>query len=585
MKSIRFKFQKSLVLLLSGALFFSACKEEEVVPVPTVTAGAALSGVPGSKVSISATINAPGGLKTVTVLKNGAAYDSKTFTGEVSATYTSEYTIENLAAGAVVNFTILAVDNAGQSSILSTIPVTVTAIPPKAIVVIKGNLTGNITWTSDKIYKLEGFVRVGSEAVFGTVASTGVLTIQPGTLIIGDRASKGTLVVHRGSQIVANGTATNPIVFTSERNPGEREAGDWGGLVICGRALNNLPNNAQNRELEGGYGAFHGGTDDADNSGSLRYVRIEFAGVPINPNQEVNSLTLGSVGSATQINYIQTSFGLDDSYEWFGGTVNAKYLVAYRGLDDDFDCDNGFSGNVQYAIGIRGATQADQSGSNGFEVDNDAAGSALTPFTSATFANVSLIGPKGRAETSISLQFQNGMQLRRNSKLKIHNSFVTGYPNGVYIDSQRGDAKGNAQRGEISLTNIVLAGVEGWGSNGWGQGFATFPRGFAFSDIEQNTGLTPFTIGTARPTDWFLAQTGNKILANTSKTGISSTLWGSGAPVFTITPGQTESLIGSSLPATLPAFFDKTDYVGAFKDVDWTKGWAEFNPQSVIYIK
>lgn len=217
--------------------------------------------------------------------------------------------------------------------------------------------------------------------------------------------------------MIANGTATNPIIFTSERNVGEREAGDWGGIILCGKAPNNLPDNGNDRQLEGGYGGFHGGSDAADNSGSLKYVRIEYAGVPINPNQEVNSLTMGSVGNGTTIDYVQASFGLDDSFEWFGGTVNCKHLVAYKGLDDDFDNDNGFSGYVQYGIGIRGTTQADQSGSNGFEVDNDANGSNNTPYTSAIFANMSIIGAKGNAETSISTLFQNGAQLRRNNKL------------------------------------------------------------------------------------------------------------------------------------------------------------------------
>jgi hypothetical protein len=586
MKFMQFNLKKTFALLIAGAMFMYSCKEVvEIFPVPTVSAGAALSGVPGSKVSLSATINAPAGLKSITVLKNGAPYDSKTFTTETSATYTSEYTVDNLAAGTVVNFTILALDNANQSSILATIPVTVTAIPPKAIVTIKGVLEGDVKWTADKIYKLEGFVRVGAEAVFGTITKTGILTIEPGTVIIGDRATKGTLLVQRGSKIIANGTAEKPIVFTSERNPGEREAGDWGGLIIVGKAPNNLPDNAANRELEGGYGAFHGGTEAADNSGSLKYVRIEFAGIPINPNQEINSLTLGSVGSGTSIDYVQSSFGLDDSFEWFGGTVNAKHLIAYKGLDDDFDTDNGFSGNVQYAVGIRGTTQADQSGSNGFESDNDANGSTNTPFTSAIFANVSIIGAKGKAETSINIQFQNGAQIRRNSKLNLYNTFITGYPNGVYIDSQRGDAKGLASKGDIKLQNVVLAGVEGWGTNGWGLGFATNPKGFAVVDAEQNTAATAILIGTAKPTDWFATLTGNKTLANTSKTGISPTLWGTGTPTLTLTAGTTESLIGAALPTGLPAFFDKTDFVGAFKDTDWTKGWAEFNPQTTTYSK
>lgn len=587
MKLIQSKITKAVAMMLSMALVFSACKkEDEVAPAPTVSAGsAALSGVPGAKVTITATVSAPGGLKSITVLKNGAAFDSKTFAGETSATYTKEYTIDNLAAGAVINFTVQALDNNNQSSTLATIPVTITAIPPKTIVEVKGSLEGNVTWTADKIYKLVGFVRVGQEEVFGTITKTGTLTIEAGTTIIGDRATKGTLVVQRGSKIIANGTADKPIVFTSERNPGEREAGDWGGLVICGKAPNNLPDDKTNRELEGGYGAFHGGSDAADNSGSLKYVRVEYAGIPVNPNQEINSFTFGSVGSGTTVDYIMASYGLDDSFEFFGGTVNCKHLVAYRGLDDDFDNDNGYSGNVQYAVGIRGTTQADQSGSNGFEVDNDANGSSSTPFTSATWANVSIIGAKGKAETSVNVQFQNGAQLRRNCKLKIYNTFITGYPNGVYIDSQRGDAKGNAAKGDIDLQNVVLAGVDGWGTNGWGQGFATNPKGFAVADAEQNTAATAILIGTQKPSEWFVSLKGNKILANTSKTGLSSTLWGTGTPTFTLTTGTAESLIGSSLPTTLPAFFDKTDFVGAFKDTDWTKGWAEFNPQSVTYIK
>ncbi len=580
------KISKALMLMLTIAFAFTACKKEDAVfPVPTVSTGAALSGVPGAKVTITATISAPGGLKSITVLKNGAAFDTKTFAGETSTTYTKEYTVESLAAGAVVNFTIQVLDNANQSSGLATIPVTVTAVPPTPIVEVKGNLEGNVTWTADKIYKLVGFVRVGQEDVFGTITKTGTLTIEPGTVIIGDRASKGTLVIQRGSKIIANGTVDKPIVMTSERNPGEKEAGDWGGLVICGKAPNNLPDDKTNRELEGGYGAFHGGTEAADNSGSLKYVRVEYAGVPINPNQEINSFTFGSVGSGTTVDYIMASYGLDDSFEWFGGTVNCKHLIAYRGLDDDFDTDNGFSGYVQYGVGIRGTTQADQSGSNGFECDNDANGSSNTPFTSAIFANMSIIGAKGKAETSINVQFQNGAQLRRNNKQKIYNTLITGYPNGVYIDSQRGSAKVNAEKGDIDLQNVVLAGVDGWGTNGWGQGFATNPKGFAVADLEQNTAATPILIGTQKPSEWFVSLKGNKILANTSKTGLSTTLWGTGTPTFTLTTGTTESLIGVDFPTTLPAFFDKTDYVGAFKDTDWTKTWAEFNPQSIKYVK
>ncbi len=581
------KATKAITFLLSMALMFNACKKDEVIqPAPTVVTSGTLAGTAGTKVQIAATINAPGGIKQVNVLKNGAPFDAITGTGQTTLTYSKEYVIENLPTGSVVNFTIQVVDNSNQTSTLTTIPVTISAVPPKTIVTIPaGSLpAGNITWTADKIYKLVGFVRVGEEAVKGTITKKTVLTIEAGTLIIGDRASKGTLIVQRGSQIIANGTATNPIVMTSERAVGEREAGDWGGLVICGQAPNNLAE--ADRELEGGYGGFHGGTDVADNSGSYKYVRVEFAGIPINPNQEVNSWTFGSVGSGTVVDYVQASFGLDDSFEWFGGNVNCKHLIAYKGLDDDFDTDNGFSGYVQYGVGIRGTTQADQSGSNGFECDNNAQGAATTPFTSAIFANMSIIGAKGARETAISTQFQHGAQLRRNNKQKIYNTFITGYPWGIYVDSQLGTANANADKGEIDLQNVVLAGVDAWGDNFWGTGGAISynPKGTPVRDNEANTAATAILIGTKKPTDWFKGLKGNKILDNRKTSGLNDNLWAVGRPTFILTASATD-MLNAALPSTLPTFFDKTDYVGAFKDTDWTTGWSEFSPQTIVYVK
>jgi len=316
----------------------------------------------------------------------------------------------------------------------------------------------------------------------------------------------------------------------------------------------------------------------------LKYVRVEFAGIPVQPDREVNSFTFGSVGAGTTLEYLQASNGLDDSFEWFGGNVNAKYLIAYKGLDDDFDVDFGYSGFVQYGIGIRGATQADVSGSNGFEVDNDGQGSANTPFTSATFANMSIVGPKFEVITGISAQFQNGMQLRRNNKIKIYNTLVTGYPTGLYIDNQAGDARGNAAKGELLLQNVVIAGVEGWGTAGFGTPSAT-ARGFNYpvAEFEQNAGLAPFLIDGKNPSVWFAGLPGNKLLLDRKTIGISNSLFLTGRPTFTLSAGST--LAGVNLPTTLPAFFTKTTFVGAFNDTDWTAGWAEFNPQTAVYGK
>lgn len=576
---------KAVALLLSMALLFNACKkDEEVVPQPTVTTTGNLAGTPGTKVTLTASIDAPGGIKQINVLKNGVVFDAITGTGQTTLSYSKEYTIESLGAGSIVNFTIQVVDNKNQTSILTTIPVAITAIAPKTIVIVPtGSLAaGSITWTADKIYKLVGFVRVGEENTKGTITKKTVLTIEPGTLIIGDRASKGTLIVQRGSQLIANGTADKPIIMTSERAVGEREAGDWGGLVICGQAPNNLAE--ADRELEGAYGAFHGGTDAADNSGSFKYIRVEYAGIPINPNQEVNSFTFGSVGSATTVDYLQASYGLDDSFEWFGGNVNCKHLIAYKGLDDDFDTDNGFSGYVQYGIGIRGVTQADQSGSNGFECDNNAQGAETTPYTSAIFANISIMGAKSSREVAISTQFQHGAQLRRSNKQKIYNTVITGYPWGVYVDSQLGSAKTNADKGDIDLQNVALIGVDAWGDNFWGTGgsISYNPKGVPVRENEANTAATAILIGTKKPTDWFLGLKGNKILNNRKTTGLNDNIWAVGKPTFTLGTGT--DLLSAALPS-LPAFFDKTDYIGAFKDTDWTAGWSEFSPQTVVYIK
>lgn len=585
MKRLQLNMFKVFALLAILSVSMSSCqKEEEVFPLPTVSSTGTLAGIIGSTVQVKATINAPAGIKSITVLKNGAAFDSKVLAGEKTYEYVKDYVVDG-TAGTSVNFTIQVTDNKNQVSSLVAIPVAVSAIPPKTIVDVEGVIEGNVTWTANKIYRLKGFVRVGEELVAGTVTKVGNLTIEAGTTIIGDIATKGTLVVHRGSKLNAVGTAAAPIVFTSGQAVGARNPGDWGGVVLCGKAVNNQ---GANIELEGAYKGFHGGTTNDDNSGTLKYVRIEYAGVPIIPNAEINSLTMGSVGSGTTLEYVQASYGLDDSFEWFGGTVNAKYLIAYKGTDDDFDCDFGWSGTVQFALGYRDGNLADGSGSNGFEVDNDANGSANTPFTAPTFANVSIIGPRGSNTSYVDLNFQNGAQLRRNNKIKIYNTFITGYPTGLYIDSQKGSAKANALAGDLVTKNVVIAGTASHGTGGFGGGNTNiYGLGVAISDVEQlakSSTSASILIGTETPTVWFKAIAGNKVLTTTANTGISSNLWAvSGRPTFTLTAGGSESLIGTNLPTLTGT--TATDYVGAFKDTDWTATWAEFAPNTVLYLK
>ena len=597
----------SLALLAIFSLGVLSCKKEEVVLPPVISVSVStLSGAPGAQLTATVSAEATGGLSLIRIRKNGlvdASTPDVVFDGIVtSGKYEFKYTIPATSReGDNVAFIFTSVDKGGLTSSDASVVITTAAIPNKPIVEVTGVITANTTWTADKIYKLKGFVRVGNDPTVTDVPAKNsgpTLTIQPGTVIYGEKATKGTLIIQRGAKIIAEGTATSPIVFTSESAVGTKEPGDWGGLVICGRASNNQPGGVF--ELEGGYKAFSGGgtsPDNADNSGSLKYVRIEYAGVPVNPNQEVNSLTLGAVGSETKIEYVMCTYGLDDSFEWFGGTVNAKYLIAYKGLDDDFDVDFGFSGFVQFGLGVRGATLADQSGSNGFEVDNNGQGSDAVPFTSGTFSNMTIIGPKATRETPISLQFQSAAQLRRNNKLKIHNSFFTGYPNGIFIDGANTAA--NAAANELVLKNNVVAGVDNWGGNGFGSAGTVFtgapanganhpnaPRGFR---IGAGTGafsngiytLTALNINEKTAENWFLEN--NAILSKWSDAGIDASIFGTINPKTT--PNTGSSLLNGAVFTGLPSFFTVVPHKGAFGTTNWAQGWAEWSPELKNYAR
>ncbi|MDX2172608.1 MAG: T9SS type A sorting domain-containing protein [Bacteroidota bacterium] len=327
---------------------------------------------------------------------------------------------------------------------------TVYATPTQTV---SADITSNTTWSG--VVLLQNKVYVKNNAV---------LTIQPGTVIRGDKATQGTLIITKGAQINAAGTASQPIVFTSNEAVGNRQEGDWGGLVVLGLAVNNQPGGTANIEgITPIPETAYGGTNDADNSGTLTYIRIEFAGIPLQPNKEINGLTLGSVGSATTVRYIQVSFSGDDSFEWFGGTVDAKYLIAYRGLDDDFDCDFGFRGRVQFAVSIRDKDLSDAAGdSNSFEVDNDGTGSTATPQTKAVFSNVTLIGPKGDGTIVLpgGEKFEKAFRLRRNSALSVFNSLVTGWEKGLSIEdpsTQTNYGSGNGTISNVILTNFATA--------------------------------------------------------------------------------------------------------------------------------
>jgi hypothetical protein len=364
-----------------------------------------------------------------------------------------------------------------------------------------GSVTDSVTLNDvSSIKKISTTVTLDAKNVYLlrsmlVVESGAKLVIPAGTVIRGEAnlsatpKNYATIVVERGGMIDIQGTNTKPVVLTSNKAAGSRDRGDWGGLVICGKAVNNQGSDVQlegfnNVSVNNALGKF-GGTDDKDNSGSIKYVRIEFAGLAFEPNKEVNSLTLGSVGSGTTIEGVQTSFGNDDAFEWFGGTVNCKKIVSYKTTDDDFDTDFGYRGTVQFGIAVRDTNYYDlswnapsgASTSETFESDNDAAGSGKTPYTSPIFSNITCVGPVQLDKTYNDLTttqkgaFRRGARIRRNSRLSIVNSIFIGYRNFIMFDgdstliaagvkSSTISDKGNLFRNNY-ITNTAVAAASG----------------------------------------------------------------------------------------------------------------------------
>ena len=425
------------------------------------------------------------------------------------------------------------------------------------------HLTGDVTLQKGT-YLLKGWVYVDAGAT---------LRIPAGTIIKGDRQTMASLIVEPGGYVEMKGTKNAPIVMTSAQPAGQRRPGDWGGLIICGKARNNQGT----QQIEGGPTTIHGGSNDADNSGIYQYVRVEFAGYPFDTDKEINGITFGSVGSGTTVDHLQVSYSNDDSFEWFGGSVNCKNLVAFRGWDDEFDTDNGFSGTVEYALSIRDPRIADTSQSNGFESDNNASGAETTPFTSALFKHVTLIGPRTARnsdfENSSSYitagsvypdngsklgRFQAAMHLRRSTQLCATGVLAVGYPVGLILDGEKGNTVQYATQGKLSLKHIIFAGMDAIGTD---------------KNKEYNDYLFDYTTGTADETQpsfshtFFLSESSNSMrneadLQLTDPAGTGQNY----CPASTLSDGQ-------------------GGYIGAFRDAtdNWLDGWTNFDPQNTVY--
>jgi hypothetical protein len=436
---------------------------------PTLSAPLNITVTPTGPTSINVTWDpAPG----------ASAYEIERATGsagayaQVGTATIASYDDEGLSSATDYRYRVIATSGTLKSTPSNPSSLVRTGDEGPKVVEITDDITADRTFYADTTYILSGFIKVGNGAT---------LTIQPGTVVQGDFQVPGSsLFVLRGAKIMAEGTADNPIVFTSEREPGQRQPGDWGGIIIIG---NGIINRSGSTAIEGTgtpsninpIQYYDGGTDNSDDSGVLRYVRIEFAGYPTAPNEELNSLTMAAVGAGTTIEYVQVLQGLDDSFEWFGGAVNGRYLVSYESADDHFDASEGYVGRNQFLIafqsirpearpGLAGGVASDPQliENDGCWAENCAAGDAnrgaSQPYTVPVFANFTLIGaPEGAWETTGG---NYGMMLRRGTGGLYVNGVIARVSRSAI--SFRGEqTKARHDEGNLRMLNLYVSQAAG----------------------------------------------------------------------------------------------------------------------------
>lgn len=427
-------------------------------------------------------------------------------------------------------------------------------------VTVTGAITADTTWVNTKSYVLQGIV---------TVKNNATLTIQPGTVIRGAAGSQppSVLLVSRNARLNAAGTKSRPIILTSNQPFGTRKRGDWGGLLMLGKAPINTGANIAGGATCGDTGCkneagtfyieglvanddgLYGGADPTHNCGTMTYVRVEYAGSILSPNNETNSFTWGGCGTGTTAHHLQAIYGQDDSFEWFGGTMDAKYLVGGLGADDYVDFQLGYIGRIQYGLFYQ---SPDQKGNRGIEGDNSEYDNAATPYSNPTMYNLTFIGSgvPGYDESN-----SPGIFLRRGARGSYYNMVVSNfYSSGVEIT----DANTQAQ---MDAGNIKMDGILMWKNNIGTNGAATvdgqianqptldFAKGARAAGNAKNfTVLDPMM---RRPFEY------------------SDPDWRGmfGSPLFR----------AGWVSAPEDGFFDQSaKFIGGIGDEDWTEEWTSF---------
>lgn len=413
----------------------------------------------------------------------------------------------------------------------------------KPRVPITGVIGKDTTWTADNVYVLDGIV---------TLTPSTTLTIEPGTLILGQRESA--LVGRMGAKIIAEGTREEPIVFTSAKPEGQRLAGDWGGVAVLGQARVNR-DDFQLNILTDEADALFGGNDDTWNCGTFKYVRVEFAGGKVKGEEALNGLTLGGCGSQTKVEYLQIHFGEDDGLELFGGTVDLRHVLISRSQDDGLDIDTGWRGTAQFLAIIQ-----DAAGDNAIEVDNLGEDPTKTPLTDFMIFNYTLIGSHMSGN-------QRGVTFKAGGIGALSHGIIQGHTlEAVDVFGKESGDLANQDRITIEHTAFFQIGPDDESyfpmTNAEGETNPDDPTdmllgddsGFEedayFRDPRTNNifGQDP---GIARPYD----------LLNPS-----------------FTPTNTAIVTGVDIPAPGPPFLATANYLGAFAPgVDpWTEDWTSF---------
>ncbi|WP_118973659.1 T9SS type A sorting domain-containing protein [Taibaiella koreensis] len=436
---------------------------------------------------------------------------------------------------------------------------------------LSGNITVNRVLTSNRCYYLRGCV---------TVKSGVTLAIQPGTKIFGlaplspsQLSTAGALIIERGAKINAAGTSSAPIVFTSSKPAGSRARGDWAGIILAGKAPINVPGGTY--QVEGAcVPVLAGGTDVADNSGVMTFVQIHYAGIAFSPDNEINSLTLAGVGNGTRIENIQVTNANDDAFEFFGGTVNAKNLIALDTRDDDFDTDLGYNGKIQFGLSIRkDTTSHDISGSNGIESDNNNVSPDYlgTPKTRAIFSNFTFIGPKYcNPGITLNAEYDNGALIRRNSAHSLYNSIETSWPdNGLFVKDAPTVVNTSLTSGD--MLNYSFNSLYDNGTNFTG---STWTGGCGASILVwANVG----NIGTG------CLESGNQTPVGVPAFTNAASIKGN---YCQINPNFAQAIMLDTADFTgsdLTSGFTVVKYRGAFGTTDWTAGWTTWCPQNQMF--